>query len=262
MEEIGARLRAAREAKGLSLEEVQQALKIRLRYLEAIEAGELGEIPGLVYARGFIRTYARFLEIDITEELAALASPVDAPLTPAEPVPPIAWAEKSATTSAYYVAAGVIAAAIVVLLLARPWAPVTAQGQGTKPPHTTTASKNPKKTKGSGSPPAQPTTTVTDTGSATAVEAGGQTIAGESYTVKPGPLTATLTLDGPCWVEVESDGSFSQFSLSSGVYTYTATSTLQLVLGLPGSITSLSLNGQALGPYSGTTPTAVIAHAG
>jgi len=261
VEEIGARLKAAREAKGLSLEDVQQALKIRSHYLEAIEAGELGEIPGLVYARGFIRTYARYLGVEITEELAALAP--SAPQTlPAGPLPSPATAEAGRRPTAYAVAAGVIVMAALVLVLTHPWSRATVPHRGSQPPKKTTATKNPKTTKGTTTTtPSQGTPTVTDTGAATAVEAGGQKIAGESYAVSPGPLLAVVKLDGPCWVEVDSDGSYSQFSLSSGVYTYTATSSLSLVLGRPESVTSLNLDGRALGPFSGTTPTAVIARA-
>ncbi len=262
MEGIGTRLKAAREAKGLSLEDVQQALKIRSRYLEAIEAGELGEIPGLVYARGFIRTYARYLGVDITEELAALTPSPGPQAVTAERLPSPATAEAGRRPTAYAVAAGVIVVAVLVLVLTHPWSQATVRHHGSEPSKKTTAAKSPKKTKGTTSPTtSQGTPTVTDTGAATAVEAGGQKIAGESYAVSPGPLTATLNLDGPCWVEVDSDGSYSQFSLSSGVYTYTATSSLHLVLGRPASVTSLSLDGHALGPFSGTTPTAVIAHA-
>ncbi|NPV66188.1 MAG: DUF4115 domain-containing protein [Anaerolineae bacterium] len=63
-ERLGQQLRNAREARELTLEEVEQALRIRARYLEAFEAGAYGDLPGAVQARGFLRNYARFLRLD------------------------------------------------------------------------------------------------------------------------------------------------------------------------------------------------------
>jgi cytoskeleton protein RodZ len=64
VQEIGEILKAKREEKGLSLADIEQATKIRTRYLEAIEEGDLSAIPGMVYARGFIKSYAEFLGLD------------------------------------------------------------------------------------------------------------------------------------------------------------------------------------------------------
>ena len=69
MQELGMELKSIRESKGLSLEQVQQETKIRSRYLEAIEAGDLSVLPGMVYARGFIKSYAEYLGVDGQELL-------------------------------------------------------------------------------------------------------------------------------------------------------------------------------------------------
>ncbi len=63
--EIGRYLRESREARELTLEDAETALKIRPRILEAFEAGDFSP-PGLsnVQVRGFIRNYARFLGLD------------------------------------------------------------------------------------------------------------------------------------------------------------------------------------------------------
>lgn len=66
MEEIGRRLRAAREAKGLSLETVEEDTHIRRKYVEALETGHYGELPGDAYAKGFLRTYGNYLGLDGT----------------------------------------------------------------------------------------------------------------------------------------------------------------------------------------------------
>ncbi|SIS37435.1 helix-turn-helix domain-containing protein [Salimicrobium flavidum] len=56
--ELGSRLREARNAKGMSLEEVQASTKIQKRYLQAIEENNFDTLPGKFYTRAFIREYA------------------------------------------------------------------------------------------------------------------------------------------------------------------------------------------------------------
>lgn len=58
MRELGELLRKAREARGLTISDVQDATKIRSRYLEAIEQGDFEALPGEVYVKGFLRNYA------------------------------------------------------------------------------------------------------------------------------------------------------------------------------------------------------------
>ncbi|HHW41124.1 MAG TPA: helix-turn-helix domain-containing protein [Syntrophomonadaceae bacterium] len=61
---IGEILREAREKKGLSLSDVENETKIRTKYLAALESEDFKEIPGEAYVLGFLRNYARFLELD------------------------------------------------------------------------------------------------------------------------------------------------------------------------------------------------------
>jgi cytoskeleton protein RodZ len=60
----GAALRDARNRRGLELEEVEAAIKIRVRLLKAIEDEDWDLLPGGAYTRGFIRSYATFLGLD------------------------------------------------------------------------------------------------------------------------------------------------------------------------------------------------------
>ncbi len=61
---VGTILRVARNRRKVELSEVEAATKIRFRYLRAIEDEEWDVMPGGVYTRGFIRTYATFLGLD------------------------------------------------------------------------------------------------------------------------------------------------------------------------------------------------------
>lgn len=61
---IGATLREARSRRKLDLSEVESAIKIRMRYLRAIENEDWDVLPGGAYTRAFIRTYAGYLGLD------------------------------------------------------------------------------------------------------------------------------------------------------------------------------------------------------
>lgn len=69
---VGATLRAAREARGASLQDCAAALRARSDQLRALEAGDLAVFGGEVYARGFVRSYARLLEVEPDPLLAEL----------------------------------------------------------------------------------------------------------------------------------------------------------------------------------------------
>lgn len=62
--EIGQRLAEARESRNITLEQAEQETRIRLKYLMAMEAGEFDALPNPVVARGFLRSYARYLGLD------------------------------------------------------------------------------------------------------------------------------------------------------------------------------------------------------
>lgn len=67
--DIGAALARARREKGLSLKDVENATKIRTRYLQGLEQEDFSALPDPVYVRGFLKTYANFLGLD-GEELS------------------------------------------------------------------------------------------------------------------------------------------------------------------------------------------------
>jgi len=75
----GARLRAAREASGLSLDQVAQQLKLAPRQVKALEDEDFGKLPGRTFARGFVRNYARLLNLDGDDLLALMPDAAHAP---------------------------------------------------------------------------------------------------------------------------------------------------------------------------------------
>lgn len=62
---VGYTLRQERERQNLSISDIEQGTSIRALYIEAIENGEYDKLPGAIYTKGFIKNYAKFLEIDV-----------------------------------------------------------------------------------------------------------------------------------------------------------------------------------------------------
>jgi cytoskeleton protein RodZ len=62
---VGAVLRRARAHKGVDMDDASRATRIAVRHLDALERdAPLGAFPAPVYARGFLRQYARYLGLD------------------------------------------------------------------------------------------------------------------------------------------------------------------------------------------------------
>src|SRR4051794_26513130 len=81
-EPIGERLRVAREAKGLSLDDVARQTRIPIRHLEHIEREEWDSLPAITYSVGFVRSYANAVDLDgpalgaeLREQLGATRMP-------------------------------------------------------------------------------------------------------------------------------------------------------------------------------------------
>lgn len=69
---IGAQLRQAREARGLSLSQVAAETRISERHLELIESGDFDELPGRTYAIGFAKNYARIVGLSQSDTAEAV----------------------------------------------------------------------------------------------------------------------------------------------------------------------------------------------
>ena len=82
----GAQLRAAREAAGLSLDQVAQQLKLAPRQVRALEEENFGMLPGRTFTRGFMRNYARLLNLDPDLLVAHLPDAAHAPSLESPPL--------------------------------------------------------------------------------------------------------------------------------------------------------------------------------
>lgn len=70
MESVGQYLRQQREAKAMSIEEVARATRVPMSSVERLESDQFDELPGEVFVRGFMKSYARAVGIDPDDVLA------------------------------------------------------------------------------------------------------------------------------------------------------------------------------------------------
>ena len=117
---VGQRLRAAREDKGLSLEDIAAQTRIPQRHLESIESADWEKLPAPTYTMGFAKSYASAVGLDRTEVGDQLRSEMGghrpAPITPAEVFEP---ADPARTMPKWLVFAAI--AAVIVLVLVMSW---------------------------------------------------------------------------------------------------------------------------------------------
>lgn len=69
---VGMALREAREALGMSVHDVAERIKFAPKQVEALEANDFAHLPEAAFLRGFVRSYARVLQLDEVSLLAAL----------------------------------------------------------------------------------------------------------------------------------------------------------------------------------------------
>ncbi len=263
MPALGERFRAAREARGLSLSDVSEQIRIRSVYLAAIEDENWAAIGAPVYIRGFLKTYARFLGLDADEIVASFT---DRPIPPAvesheppgrpsrQPSPPPAEAAPPPRnlTPVLWLAA-LVAVALIAFVV---YNELTI---GTKTPGSATAlsSAAPSPT-ASSQPVALPSPAASE--SPAASPAGGTPSPGPSSSSAPspspvpssspgsgGPNTVQVVLSAPSWVRVTVDGNVSmEGTFPAGTSRLFHGKTARLRIGNAGGV-SVYVDGKGLG---------------
>ncbi len=90
---VGQVLREAREAQNITLEDVAMRLRLMHRQVEAMETDDFGSLGQPVFARGFVRNYARLMGLQPETLLARMeGAPAEpTPVAPVEPPMPSSW---------------------------------------------------------------------------------------------------------------------------------------------------------------------------
>jgi cytoskeleton protein RodZ len=149
---VGERLKAAREEKGLSLDDVARQTRIPIRHLEHIERGEWDALPAITYSVGFARSYANAIGLDgpavgaeLREQLGGARSAAAGPAAYYEPADP-------ARVPPRWIA---IAAAILAILLVAGYLVWRHQAVGNAPDEAQIADRTTPADQPSGPPPQQ-----------------------------------------------------------------------------------------------------------
>lgn len=112
----GSVLRAEREALGVTVREVAETLNLSVATIEAIEADDLARLPGPVFARGYVRAYARLLDLEPQALMAQYPEVSESVEVSDAPSPPqlLIWLKRRPLV---VLAAGGVAALLLLLLL-------------------------------------------------------------------------------------------------------------------------------------------------
>ena len=204
---VGERLRAAREEKGLSLEDIAAQTRIPRRHLESIENAEWDKLPAPTYTIGFARSYASSVGLDRAEVADQLRTEIGGSRPQTMLSPEVFEPADPARTMPKSLVFGAIAA-VLVLILVMTWL----NKRSLEPDETTTnapATAAPAATQPNAPPPAATpaqgpvTLTATEAVWLQVSEKGGATLfagtlqPGQSYAVPPTATAPVLKTGKP-----------------------------------------------------------------
>lgn len=239
--DVGARLRAAREAKQISLREIAATTKISVSALEALEENDVAQLPGGIFTRAFVRSYATEVGLDPEEVVRDFVAQVPAEGIDEEEKYDSQSREHDLFQSQQRMAATVlklVAISAAVLLLYLGWAVTT----GTDAPEAP----------------------VAETAPALLAPVAGSVRTEPPVTAEPmsrESLTIVLRPRGDCWVSLTIDGElvFEDLMHAGDRESYAAADEMRLIVGDAGAFgfTINQQDGRSLG-VSGVTVTARI----
>lgn len=116
MTDFGGKLRQAREGRGISLRQIAATTKISVAALEALERNDVSKLPGGIFSRSFVRSYAIEVGLDPERTLAEFLDRFADEPPPATPVVQVPEAEL-AFERRKQLAARVFLAAVVVMIV-------------------------------------------------------------------------------------------------------------------------------------------------
>lgn len=206
MPTLGEELRRIREEKGMNLREVSDATHIGTRFLQAIESDNYSILPGGIFNRGFVRSYARYIGMDEEQAMTLYNQQLEAQggEAPRNPAPSLDGIEEEASSPW-----GSIALIVITLLLlsagiftAWKWFKGGEALLVSNPAPSASVSLSPSAS-AEAATSANPSPTITTSPSAIA-SPGAE--ASPTATPMPGAMQLKLQAkDGECWIKVRSD---------------------------------------------------------
>jgi cytoskeleton protein RodZ len=248
MATLGERLRAERERRGLTIEELARQTRISVRFFEAIERDDLSSLPGGFFYRSFVRQYARMLglpeEAYRGEIERSLAEESDRPYSVPDrhiDVPPLPAPGRSRKEEAVWwaVRAGGLVAALALCTLAYVgWEKWKASQR--VPMEVATAKTGPAETaRQSGPPPTMPAPQAAETPAPAAPPV-----------ISSGAVRVIVRASEPSWVGVWQGRKFLFGDLlrQGEVRGFGADDMLRVKIGNAGGV-AVEWNGQPLPPF-------------
>ncbi|MEI6669218.1 MAG: RodZ domain-containing protein [Acidobacteriota bacterium] len=281
--DFGAMFRQARERQGLTLQQVAAVTKISARVLDALERNDVSKLPGGIFSRAFVRSYAR--EIGLDPDMAIERFSTDFPdesgkeqlpsAKEAEDIEAFESGRRAATTVLQVLGLSIVAIAGVVFAMnsracktpvAAPPA-ASAPAQAAPPPVSVAATQTPTPAETTLPPSsAQPTTEPAPSTN----EAARPVPAAPAASTTPGPARAPQTpaaiqlgivAQSDCWlmVKVDSNVVFERVMRVGEQLFYQASASVTMSAGNAGGLV-LTINGKPARPLgtSGQVVTATI----
>lgn len=235
---LGDTLRERRQHLGISLDQAESATRIRARLLEALEKGDYDRLPAPGYVRGYVSSYARYLELDPVPLLAlykaeaGVPAPRDLNLPQThEAVAPMGQQHAVPWRAAVSVLMVVALVSLSIWVVTRIW-----QGPEPTPPEPVV--------------PVQETTTVepTETPTFEAVE--------QPARVLPFTLNVRIAEEGASWLRITVDGLKAYEGTLAGGQSkeFEVTDEAKVRVGRPDDVTVLR-DGEEVKLPNGDTPT-------
>lgn len=191
MTDFGGKLRQAREQRGVSLRQISANTKISVGVLEALERNDVSKLPGGIFGRGFVRSYALEVGLDPDQTVAEYMARFHAEETP-EPAVHVVSAQESAHATERHAAGMAVRTILALLVFGGIFAFFAFRGWNEAASST-------------GSAPAPPRSEVATTPPATAGQSGAIPAADDALRAT-GPMRLELHPTGPCWVKLSADG--------------------------------------------------------
>jgi cytoskeleton protein RodZ len=204
MPTLGEELRRVREEKGMNLREVSDATHIGTRFLQAIESDNYSILPGGIFNRGFVRSYARYVGMDEEQAMALYNQQLEVQggEAPRIPAPSLDGIEEEASSPW-----GSIALIVITLLLLS--AGIFTAWKWFKGGEALLAGgATPAASPSASSEAATPTATAATSPSVGTPSASPSASAAISPSAAPMPGAMQLKLeakDGECWIKIRSD---------------------------------------------------------
>jgi cytoskeleton protein RodZ len=260
---IGDALEKARKERGLTLDQIEQATKIRARYLGGLEREDFGALPDAVYAQGFLKTYANYLGLngeELAQELkdrrkprrergidygAPEKSDFDRPLISPGELSSARGRKGAPATAIMTSLVALMAFAAVVGTLYYVGRGVQISGEKSAPPTPSKAeaAKDPKPQAGGAEAPQK------KEGPAKNEADGSEAAGGGASQSQPDTLTVQVSVEGgPSWLSILADGNlaYEQIAQPGFSQTFEAQREISIRTGNAG-VVGVKVNGQNLG---------------